>query len=94
MRSREVKPSVVSPLVFTWDVLPGRTGVGASCGASGKREHAIGGLVEALRRSPKGTRGVVKTATLSAIGDVTYVYGPVVIEAHREAGDSVRVRIW
>lgn len=74
--------------VFTWDILPEAS---ASCGASGNREHAIGGLVEALHRSPEGTRGVVKTATVNMIGDVTYVYGPVVIEAHREAKNSVTV---
>lgn len=77
--------------VFTWDILPGASGVSASCGASGKREHAIGGLIEALHRSPEGTRGVIKTAALSAIGDVAYVYGPVVVEAHREAMNSVRL---
>ena len=80
--------------LFTWDVLPGGSAVSASCGTSGKREHAIGGLIEALHQSPEGTRGVVKTATLNAIGDGTYVYGPVVIEAHREALNSVTVWLW
>lgn len=91
MRSQEVKLDAGNPLLFTWDILPGRADISASCGASGKREHAIGGLVEALRRSPTGTRGVIKTAKLNVIGDVTYIYGPVVIEAHRDAMDSVTV---
>lgn len=77
--------------VFTWDIIPGSTAVNASCGASGKREHAIGGLLEALRHAPEGTRGIVHVAALNMIGNVTYVYGPVVVEAHREAENSVKV---
>jgi hypothetical protein len=77
--------------VFTWDVLPGTPAANAACGASGQRSHAIGALLEALCRTPKGTRGIVKTATVSTIGDVAYNYGSVVVEAHREAAGSVTV---
>lgn len=77
--------------VFTWDIIPGASGITASCGTSGKRERAIGGLVEALCNTPTGTRGVVRAATVSALGDVSYVYGPAVFEAHRADTDSVTV---
>src|SRR5690242_12763160 len=79
--------------VYTWDILPGTSANGSSCGASGKRERAIGGLVEALCRTPAGTSGVVRTATVNAIGDISYLYGPTVFEARREATDSVTV-VW
>lgn len=94
MRSHEVKQCADNPLLFTWDILPGSGAVNGSCGASGKRDRAIGALVEALRRSPEGTRGEVKTASLNAIGNGAYVYGPVVVEAHHDARDSVTVRLW
>jgi hypothetical protein len=77
--------------VFTWDVLPEALAAPAACGTSEHRGHAIGALLEALRLTPKGTRGVIKTATISAVGDIAYTYGPVVVEAHRETADSVTV---
>lgn len=78
--------------IFTWDILPG-TAATASSGASGTRAHAIGGLVDALSRTPEGTRGVMKAAAVDMVGDVTYVYGPIVMEAHRAAMNMVMVRL-
>lgn len=79
--------------VFTWDILPGTTADGTPCGASEKRERALGGLVEALCGTPAGTRGVVRPAFVSVVGDIAYLYGPAVFEARRDVTGSVTV-VW
>jgi hypothetical protein len=77
--------------IFSWDVYPRTALSSIPCGVSESRAHAIGGLVEALQGTPEGTRGVIKTATVDSLGDVSYTYGSVVIEAHRDATNCVTV---
>lgn len=80
--------------MFTWDVIPVAQPAArmSSCGVSENRRRAINALLDALHGSPAGTHGVVKSATVSSFGDVSYNYGSLVAVA--ECGATASVMVW